>query len=254
MNKQITFAAFCLFSLFPFFANAQIINIEKARKVTDTVGLAGGAQLRGSYFENEQRYFNISAIPDVQYKTKKDLILLIGAYSLSKTEDIELQNAGMVHLRYNRKMNDVIRFEAFQQIQKDAVNKIDYRYLVGAGLRTKLIESDFTKIYLGVLPMLELEQSDPPVSRFQRDVRASNYLSFSFFMNDTATLYSTSYYQPDVSELADYRFYNENQLSFALGETTSFDLTSRFTFDSEPPIDAPNRFVLVSGGFSVYSR
>ncbi len=232
-------------------SSSQIINVEKERKVTDTIGFAGRLSLQGAYLDNDGEFMNFGVIPDVQYKTEKNLYLLFGSYALTKAEDIDFQNSGMIHFRFNRKINDLIRIEAFQQIQEDAVNRIEYRYLSGAGVRLKLLDHQNLKTYTGVLPMLELEQADGPSFVFQRDWRLSNYLSFSLFLNEGATLYSTTYYQPDINQIADFRVFNENQMSVELGKRSSFDLTTRYSWDSAPPTEAPNRFVSIAGGFSI---
>lgn len=229
---------------------SQIINVEKSRKVTDTIGFAGGLSLQGSYLDNEGEFIDFSIYPDVQYKTEKDLFLLIGGYSLTKTDGVDFRNSGVLHLRYNRKVNPIIRLEAFQQIQNDAVNRIDYRYLSGAGVRMKLVDVEFLKTYLGITPMLELERAEEPSFAFQRDLRLSNYLSFTLFMNDNVALSSTTYYQPVVNQFIDYRLLNENRMGVNLGKRTSFDLISKYIWDNEPPIEAPRRFVSLSGGLS----
>ena len=233
---------------------AQIVNIEKARKVTDTVGLSGGLELRGSYLDNETSFLTISAIPDVQYKTKKDLWLLIGSYQLTQSENVDFQNSGLLHLRYNHKVNSLLRLEAFSQLQKDKVNEIDYRYLAGAGPRFKFVDIDSFKLYVGMLPMLELEQSEEPENAFRRQTRLSNYASFTLDFNEHSTFYSTSYYQPNFASFSDFRFYTENKLSLALFKQINFDFTTTYSWDSEPPLNAPGRFLNIAGGFSYHSN
>ena len=233
---------------------AQVVNIEKARKITDTTGLAGGLELQGSYLENEESILDLSVIPDLQYKTEKDLWLLIGSYNLTQTDDVDFQNSGLVHLRFNRKMNQLIRFEAFSQVQKDKVNHLDYRLLNGFGPRFKLTETNAFNLYVGILPMLELERSDPPELIFQREYRLSNYASFTYDINNNSSLVSTTYYQPEFAEFADFRFFTENKLSLSFLKNIDFDVTTTYRWDSRPPVKAPNRLFKISGGFSYHSQ
>lgn len=253
LNTVILFSILLLLSI----ANqsiAQIVNIEKARKVTDTTGVSGGMELRGSYLENETSILDLSIIPDIQYKTKKDLWLLIGSYNLTQSEDVDFQNSGLIHLRYNHKVNSLLRLEAFNQIQKDKVNKIDYRYLAGAGPRFKFIDIDSFKLYVGLTPMLELERTEAPESMFRRQARLSNYVSFTYDFNEQSSFYSTSYYQPNFASFSDFRFYTENKFTFTLLKHVDFDFTTTYSWDSEPPLNATGRFVKIAGGFSFSSR
>ena len=231
------------------FANAQVVNIEKSRKATDTTGFAGGMELRGSYLDYENSILSLSVIPDVQYKTQKDLFLFLGNYNLTKSELLKFQDAAFAHFRYNRKLNNRVRWEAFTQLQNDLIAKLRYRFLIGTGPRLKLLEFEKFRLYSGTLPMFEWERLKDAASTAHTDFRLSQYFSFTLDINDQARLISTSYYQPLLKKWSDYRIYSENQLSVKIFEKLRLNVTGTYAWDEVPPTDAPRRLLRLATGF-----
>jgi hypothetical protein len=76
-----------------------------------------------------------------QYKTKnlKNYFLLLGNIDYSLANGEELSNSGLIHFRYNRKLNKKIRLEAFTQYQYNKILGIESRKLNGIGTRYKII-------------------------------------------------------------------------------------------------------------------
>src|SRR4051812_4538809 len=134
-----------------------IVNVENSRIQSDTTGWKGDIGTSFSFSKNVQQILSINATAHLQYKTEKDLYLLLANYNLLKGDNQQLLNNMFYHLRYNRKLGKVVRWEAFTQWQQNSINNIDLRSLFSTGPRCKLHESKSFKIYAAALAMYEHE-------------------------------------------------------------------------------------------------
>lgn len=227
---------------------AQIVNVETLRKQTDTTGFAGSIELNGTYLDNEKVIYTLGFEPHIQYKWERDILLMIGDYKINKSEEVAFQDAAFLHFRYSHEFTDLLRWESFTQIQHNKVAKLDYRILAGTGPRLKLIGKDFFKLYLGVIPMYEFEQINNEEQTINKNVRLSQYLSMTFKISENAHLFSTSYYQPILGEIRDYRIFNEQKLKVSLRKNLLLTLSSIYTWDNRPPEGAPARTFQIKTG------
>lgn len=230
------------------FCTGQIVNVESLRKRTDTTGISGGMALNGSYLDNKKVIYTIGLIPNIQYKWDQVYLLLIGDYKLTKSENINFEDAAFLHLRYSHQYTELFRWESFMQIQDNKIAKLDYRYLIGSGLRMKVLGFEQFRLYLGVLPMYELERIIDIQQTINKTFRLSQYISMTVELGDQTKLYSTSYYQPVLGEYGDYRFFNEQKLMVNLVKNLYITISNVYTWDSRPPEDAPGRTLHMKTG------
>ena len=172
--------------------------------------------------------------------------------SFQKLEGASFINRGIQHLRYNYKINESIKLEAFVQSQYDAISEIDFRGLIGIGPRFKLSNNDACyRIYLGTLAIYEYEKTSGIEGEIiERNIRGSSYLSFSFYPTDAISIVSTSYYQPILKELADYRLSNNTTLSFKIIEKLSFTTNFNYSYDAFPVQGIPKTQYDLTNGLS----
>lgn len=220
---------------------AQIVNMESLRKPTDTTGFAGGVALSGTYLDNDNVIYTLGFEPNVQYKTKKDLILMVADYKITKSDKQAYQDAAFLHFRYNYKFSDRLRWEGFTQIQHNKIIKLKYRFLAGTGPRFKLVGKNSFRLYLGLIPMYEHEQIDDSQETINNSVRLSQYLSITVKLGSHTEWYSTAYYQPVIGEARDFRFFNEQKMKIHIVGNLAFNFSGVYTWDSRPPEGAPGR-------------
>jgi putative salt-induced outer membrane protein YdiY len=239
-------AVLILFSIFD--SNAQILNAESLRKVTDTSGFSGSASLDFSLKRNVNDYVGFSSSVHLQYKMNRHLVLLKNDIELQNIEGNKFENAGISHLRYNYRFHKRIAWEVFTQAQYNKVSKIDFRYLLGTGPRFKLTTAEKYKVYLGTHIMYEHEELSDGITPIQRNLRGTSYLSFSLYPTQTISLVSTTYYQPRLSDFEDYRISSQTSLLIDLFKNFAFKTTYTFTYDEFPAVGIPNsQYDLVSG-------
>ena len=122
-NKAILFLFFSFFLLFT--AKAQIVNIESARMQSDTTGWMGNAGSGFSLTKNVHQVFSAEVDAHLQYKSKKSLYLLLGNYGFLKSAGTSLIDNTFLHFSYNYKVNNVLRWEAFTQVQQNVISNIN---------------------------------------------------------------------------------------------------------------------------------
>lgn len=223
--------------------HAQIVNTESARMQSDTVGWQGGFGMAFSLIQNTIKITNMEAETHLQYKTSNDrgLWLILADYVNLKVGGKQNVANYYVHLRYNYKVNDWLRWEFFTQYQNNDITQIDARFLVGTGPRFKLIKIEKFRLYAGCLFMHEREKElTSPVVKHQ-DWRNSSYVSFTWLPNKNTELISTTYFQPRLDKFNDWRFLN--QAVFRVKASPHFGMSMRWNYlrDKFPAGSAPKR-------------
>lgn len=243
----LIFISVCTPSIF----NAQIINIESSRIQTDTTGWAGSVGSNFSIVKNTRKIITIGLEAHVQFKTEKDLWLLLSDYSFLKLGDEKFVSSSFAHLRYNRKVNPWLRWEAFTQIQANAITQIDYRFLVGTGPRFKILGLDKFRIYAASLIMYEHEKEKTTPVVTHNDIRNSSYVSFTIAPNNNFEIVSTTFYQPLLKNFNDARVYNQFTLNFRVSDHFGINTRWNYLYDSKPAGTAPKTNYNFLSGFTV---
>jgi len=227
---------------------AQIINVESLRMVTDTTGWSGTVQLQASLKKNVNEQFKIGNHIHIQYKLPKHLFLFVNHLGFERIDGSDFTNDAMQHLRYNYKFAKKWTAEAFIQNQFNAVSKIEYRRLGGMGLRWKLTQSEKYKFYLGNHVMYEEEKTKEDNPHHNKAWRNSAYLSFSLYFNDHTSLISTTYFQPNFRNFNDYRTSHQSALKFKVFKNLAFVTTFNFAYDEFPVTGIPQKEYELSNG------
>jgi putative salt-induced outer membrane protein YdiY len=228
---------------------AQIVNIEKQRIPADSTGWFGSANLSFAGSKTTKSIVSLFAGGQVECKSKsnKDLWLFISEFSLISGDNEKFSNTGFGHIRYNRKLNDAIRWEFFTQIQYNGLTKIDTRALGGTGLRFKLTPYEQAKFYFGLAYMYEYEKLLDPVA-YHRDHRISSYFTFTLLPEETVSFTSTTYVQPLITDFSDYRITNETNLSLGITKKLQLNVTFKYNYDVAPPEGVPtNTYYFING-------
>lgn len=218
---------------------AQVMNIEQERISTDTTGWAGTAQVSFQYFKNKAEVWNAGGHLHLQYKTKKSLYLGLTDYTLSKSAGADFANAGIQHLRYNYKINDWFTAEAFTQAQFNKLLNVDFRWLLGAGPRFKVIKTKPFRMYAAVLYMYEYEEL-ADTSLIHRDHRLSSYISLTLKLRKNLTLLNTTYFQPKFTDFSDFRLSSQTDLKIGISKHFAFKMSYVYFYDAVPAENVPN--------------
>jgi Protein of unknown function, DUF481 len=228
--------------------SAQIVNIETKRMQSDTTGWLGDINVNFSASQNQDLVLSADLDAEIQYKNAKNLYLLLGSYGFLKGADENLINSSFLHLRYNRKLGEVLRWELFTQWQDNKVTKIDTRYLVGTGPRFKVVSNKSFHLYLATLLMYEYEKEISKPVRYHRNIRNSSYVSVTWLPVPVIELTSTTFYQPLLKKLDDFRLLNQLALNIEATRKISFGITWSYLFDNKPVAGVPKtNYALTTG-------
>ena len=96
-----------------FSAQAQILNAESLRKVTDTSGWSGSATVNFSLARNVTEQISLGSDIHLQYKKNKHLFLVKNQIVFQKVDNEDFFNSGIQHFRYNNRFADRWAWEAF---------------------------------------------------------------------------------------------------------------------------------------------
>lgn len=231
-------------------SNAQIINIESARMQSDTIGWMGGVSSSFSFNKSAQNVFSLNINAHLQYKSQKNLWMILGNYGYLEGGNRRYIFNRFLHLRYNRKLNAWLRWEIFTQVQKDLVTDIKIRSLTGTGPRFKIISTKKFHFYAATLLMYEIESEDtnPVIKHF--DWRSSSYVSFTILPAENIEIISTTYFQPRLNLLKDYRLLNDVDIKVKASKRFSISLQWNLIYDKFPAGTAPYTIYTFASGFN----
>jgi hypothetical protein len=214
---------------------------------TDTTGWSGDAGANFQFSKSVDEIFDLGALLHFQYKGEKDLWLFLNELRIIKGAGTSFVNSGFAHVRYNRKItSSLLRMEIFAQYQYNKALEVGQRVLAGIGPRFKIIDTKMFRAYAASLYMYEYQESvDKTI--IERNHRTSSYLSFTFEL-DRVEFSHTSYFQPNMRELADYRLLSQSDIMFKIIDNLKFKTGFNYRFDTRPFPGVPKTTYYLTNG------
>lgn len=239
--------------LLSYAAHSQILNIERNRLNRDTTRYWTG-QLdlnlllhnRGAKVDQPVRYTSFSSNADLAYTSIKHRYFLINQISYSALTGNAFLRTGYSHFRANLNWRQVISEEFFAQGQYDIGRGLKERYLAGAGLRYKFVESKKATMALGVGLMYEQERWEYPGEEREVTVRMpknSNYLSLRWQINPMVHLNTIMYYQHGYDRQFDmwrHRLSTDFNMAATLSKRIRFTTSFAASYDPRPVVPVLN--------------
>jgi hypothetical protein len=235
--------------LFAGAARAQVVNVEQARLLKDSIGWTGqvSATYQSQHFRDD--LYTGQARGTLQRKVGRSFWLFLGEAAYSASRDVEFANYQLGHVRYGYKLHERLRWEGFLQLQANRPMGIAWRQLTGTGPRWRALGRKRVRIYLGTVAMLENEEAAADASRLT-DLRSSSYASVNFWKDDRYAVAISMYYQPLFARPQDYRVLAQGTLSVAMGKRLRLQAEVNQFFDSAPPSEALNGSLTTSFGLA----
>lgn len=231
-------------------AQAQIVNVESKRGDGLAEGWHGNVNLSLSFQKNVSNILTYGNDSKVQYIKNRHTLLLLTDLNRVKAAGENFVNQGYWHARYNYFFGERQRvaFEAFQQMQFNSVQLINFRYLSGAGIGLRLVENDTLKLRAGTLPMFEYEELT--TGAIERNIRQSSYLLF-FIDLGSVEFQTINYYQPVIGRWSDYRLSSASTMSIELRKWLRFNVSFDLLYDSSVPESIPALIYTLKNGVGV---
>ena len=243
--KYLWILFFCFLTIV---GQGQIVNVESQRIQSDTTGWFGNFGVSFELDKNKVQVVNLNTNAQIEYKQARNLYLFLFNYDLLEGDSQTLQNNLFFHLRYNYKMGELLRLEAFTQLQQNGLSGIKSRWLIGAGPRFKIVKAKKLSLFAAGLVMYEDEHelTKPPL--LHKNIRNSSYVTASWRPDSRAEITTTLFYQPLFEDFSDFRLLHELKVKFKFTKKFSFFTTWSFLYDSKPAVDVPNNIYTLKNG------
>lgn len=129
--------------------------------------------------------------------------------------------------------------EVCGQVNYDKSRLLDFRALLGGGLRVRLVRADVADLAVGTGLVFEHESLGlPPEAGHPRATavhRSSSYVSLRVTPAPGLVASSTGYAQPKIVDFADLRILNESGIAVAVTGQVTLRAQFELRYDSRPP-------------------
>ncbi|MDO8367053.1 MAG: DUF481 domain-containing protein [Saprospiraceae bacterium] len=232
---------------------SQVVNIEEQRITGTNDSMHWYGHMRGgvSLAKVQQQSLQVHGQVKVQYKDDPHLTLLLLNLNLLRAGEQDFARQAFAHLRYNYKISETWTWEAFTQVQTSPIQLLEQRNLFGTGARYRLLKSKDgrQRIYLGAAWLWEQNRFTEPLG-YSSWHRSSNYISTTFRPNKKITLIQTTYWQPVLGLIRNYRLSTEWLLKVDLTKKLAFTIDFEYGIDKNLPVGAPSETYAWRNGLS----
>lgn len=248
--------AFLLFLLSSNSLNGQLLNIDTHEIYTDTTKYITGSIALKFHLDNKNATVD-KKNSFIVFENKNDLVFvgLKNNYLISNhiryfnSSGGAFISSGQAHGRANFLKMRKVSYEVFSQVFYDRNRFLDYRFLLGAGIRIKIASHEKFGLFVGTELMYEHEKWDNPENELQfiiKDLpKIGFYTNFRRKISDASTLrilliYQTGY-DPDPG-LVRNRTSIDAQFDVQIFKRLYFTVKFIGSYEDEP-IYPINRFV-----------
>jgi len=220
---------------------SQIVNIEGNRFYNDTNKVTGF--IKGNLFINQSTN-SLSLNSNIHVQIKQDsnrLYLFLFDLNDIKSGNSIIDNYRIEHFRFNYKLSKFITDEFFIQELHNNYLQIDSRINIGEGIRIKYLSNKSYKIYNGFLIMKENYLNSNSI--YKNCFRYDLYISFNFKIDSAIFIVNTTYYQPIINDIFNYRISDELSLDIKISKHFMFEESICYIFQSISPKEVKNKFL-----------
>lgn len=232
----------------------QTVNIESKRMQSDSIRFVFRGDFGAKYNDNDGKYiFQIKNNISTHLKSKdlNTIYFLVANQDLIRSVTGDFNNSWFLHFRVNHEITNIFRLETFVQNQNNKLLDVSNRFLLGGGIRLKLVSKEFLRLYFGNSYMFEIEQSNV-VNNTYFNHRNSSYLSFSLFLvKNTLEAISTIYFQPLYSDFSNFNLLEQLKLDFSISKKISLFTLFDYTYNSYTPAKREQYYSQVSFGIGL---
>ncbi len=232
MNRAATLLVMMFLTAAPALAGVILNTVSGSGSPTPgwTGGLSGSFDASGG---NSER-MTLSGGGRIVWSDDNDVWRLQGQMERAESQSQEIARSVVGHLRQNHQLTGSLFSVTFVQLQHNPFQRLQSRWLFGAGGRWDIFDDEFGKFSVGVTHMLELERIDG-VSGQETDHRLSAFVVVSRKVSDNSKLTGVSFVQPKWSEFSDRRAMGRLSLDVSLTGSLSLNVGGSLEYDSNPP-------------------
>jgi putative salt-induced outer membrane protein YdiY len=192
----------------------------------------------------------------LQWSEDHNIDFVLANYAYGESAGTRNKNNAFIHVRHIHQRSAHIAWEAFSQLSNNEFTRLNVRALIGGGVRLTLGELTAERaMYLGLGGFYEREQLDIDstnnIEQTNETVRGNIYLVMKYQFNSHVSLVSSTYYQPAVDEVSDYRAIEDASIVSKLTDGLSLRMGVNVQHDSRPPPEVKKTDSSINVGLSV---
>jgi len=232
---------------------AAIVNVEQAIIGQTTEGVHTSLDLlaNGASGNTEKSAYKADLQSLWQHSEHTEIMQMQYSYGKSRGQ-VDIDSA-FAHVRHRTAINATWAGEGFAQISRNPFARLAQRTLLGGGVRWVWFEEEKkSAAYLGFGVFHEQETlssklgtSDPADVRLWR---SNSYFVLKYQFNEQARIYSTTYYQPCITDTVDYRLLEQAALLVKLTKGLDLKLSLDVAYDSMPAQTVQKKDIVYSTG------
>lgn len=228
-----------VFILFLFLFSAPagaIVNIEKINTVADTEAFQGEIDFDLSGVSGNSEISSTSLGSRLQWNNTATQFLVF-KYNYAKSLGVKSTDKAFMHYRFVNNAKASSSWEGFFQFEKNEFADLQLRSLLGAGMWFQLSEKNTNsrvKLGLGLFHSKEELEPDVGVVIYENINRANIYFTYQYSVNKGVKFLSTTYYQPDIDNTADFRALEQMSLEFNVVTDLVYFITLDVSYDNQP--------------------
>lgn len=166
------------------------------------------------------------------YRGETHFLRLYPAYRVRSQNGERAEDEKSLHLRHSYRFSSRLQSFAFTQYQSDLALQLDRRFLVGGGMRRRVVELSGGGIDVGLGVMWEAERVTGQET--ENDWRGANLVVASGRAG-TVDLNFTGFYQPRLTNWRDVRLASSGSAAVPLGSAWALTVSARWRLDTDPP-------------------
>jgi hypothetical protein len=189
----------------------------------------------GAFFSaasGNTEHVTLSTAAAVQWQGATHRWRLLGEAARAENREETIEESSSLHVRHNARLTPAISSLTFVQHQHDRFQRLDTRFLLGAGARLDFLRREKLEGSWGVSPMLEIERLDR--SGAESRGRLSTFVSLLGRFHERASVDLAAFYQPAFDEIADARAVGVGVFRVEVSGGFAVVLSVRMQHDSDP--------------------
>lgn len=215
-----------------------------------------GMEIIFDYEQGNSDVIEIDGKSLIGYKGNKHSINFLTGIRYLSEDDSKLIYRTFIHLRHNYYLKYGLRSFTFYQLQSNNALLLKRRQLIGAGIRKVFQFADSLKIDIGSGLIYEMEKLNNPDTvhnekASQSYYRMANIMSIIYQLKSYMAIVNAVYFQPDISNFRDFRFFDELSLVFSISKYLQFNISSIWRHDSQPPLNLKQNDINIQTGIVV---
>jgi hypothetical protein len=217
------------------------VNIEQLRRDDGARGVSGSTGLDFAFRTGNVDIVKFDVTGRLDYAVNDFRTFVTAGGDFGWKDGDAFSSEAIVHVRQVFGREGRIEPELFQQVNYDKLRALQFRGVLGGGLRVTLARWSGARVWFGSAYMFEREQLGLPAGSVHPDRtsyhRWSNYVSSRMPLNDNAGVVWTVYAQPRFDDFGDVRVLGDTRLVVGIAGPAALSLSFLVRWDSRPPDD-----------------